>query len=332
MALAMSRSKDTNTMQQIRTQDLTPLLQEHSNYTSSAGGKQLDMSGKEFIDCDFSNQVLHSVVGARVCNFTRCNFSHADLYGISFQGSRFVACNFNQAMLSKSEFWGVNVIDSTFDDAIMIRAEFIGATVHSSSFLRANLLGSALTQSTLTGCIFDAADLTGAAVSDNKETDVSWKNVTGYVAKATAQAAIEKLFFSVIDNLIACSFSDANVVAKILGTSLTAASETEYFRTLMGGEKQPMAAAAGLTFTDVELRQNKQDKQRAILIATLSKSICIARNSVLKKFASPSITPPHPASSDALGYIAFEVQGMKVSFGFTQSRPDCVASVVVDRL
>jgi hypothetical protein len=67
------------------------------------------------------------------------------------------------------------------------------------------------------------------------------------------------------------------------------------------------------------------------LVVSLSKSVCIARDSVLKKFASPIITPPSPRSTEAQSYIAYMLKRGKLSFGFTQDRPDCVASVVVDR-
>jgi uncharacterized protein YjbI with pentapeptide repeats len=355
----------TTALPKIDAQQFAMMLKQHHDYVKGDGGEQLNLSDAEFIDCDLSSEILTDVVGARGSVFTRCSFSRADLYGISFQDSTIVACRFNEAKLNKCEFWCVNVSESTFDDAILIGAEFDRATISNTSFLRVNLRGGAVAQSTLTRCVFDDADVIGAAISGNKEKDVSWKNVKGYVAKAAnltlvattatalaissattsasgeetvvaasqtvAQAVVEKLFFSVVDDLVASLFSDANAVAKILNTTVTAAGETEHFRTFTGGEKQPIAAGVGLAFIDVEIRQNKQDSRRAILVASLSKSVCIARDSVLKKFASPILTPPNPRSTESQSYIAFTVKGGKLSFGFTQDRPDCVASVVVDR-
>ncbi len=349
----------------IDAQQFAVMLKRHHEYVKGAGGEQLNLSDAEFVDCDLSGEMLNDIVGARGAVFTRCDFSRADLYGISFQDSTIVACKFNEAKLNKCEFWSVNVSDSVFDDAILMGAEFSSATISDSRFLRANLRGGALAQSTLTRCVFDDGDVTGAAMSGNKEKDVSWKNVKGHLAKAAnltlvattaaalamssatasaigdesriaasqtaAQAVVEKLFFSVVDDLMASSFADANAVAKILNTTVVAASETEHFRTFVGGEKRPIAAGAGLAFIDVEIRQNKQDTKRAILVVSLSKSVCITRDSVLKKFASPIITPPSPRSTEVQSYIAYMLKGGKLSFGFTQDRPDCVASVVVDR-
>lgn len=365
MTMNTTMTMGTTALPKIDAQQFAAMLKQHRDYVKNAGGEQLDLSDAEFIDCNFSGEMLNDIVGARGSVFTRCDFSRADLYGISFQDSTMVACKFNEAKLNKCEFWSVNVSDSTFDDAILIGAEFSSATISDTHFVRVNLRGGALAQSTLTRCVFDDADVTGAAISGNKEKDVSWKNVKGHVAKAAnltlvattaaalalssattsatgeearvaasqtaAQAVVEKLFFSVIDDLIASSFADANAVAKILNTTVAAAGETEHFRTFSGGEKRPVAAGAGLAFTDVELRQNKQDNKRAILVAGLSKSVCIARDAVLKKFASPIFTPPSPRSTESQGYVAFMVKGSKLSFGFTQDRPDCVASVVVDR-
>jgi uncharacterized protein YjbI with pentapeptide repeats len=349
----------------IDAQQFAVMLKQHHNYVKNAGGEQLNLSDAEFIDCDFSGEMLNDIVGARGAVFTRCDFSRADLYGISFQDSTMVACKFNEAKLNKCEFWSVNVSDSTFDDAILIGAEFSSATIGNTSFLRANLRGGALAQSTLTRCIFDDADVTGAAISGNKEKDVSWNNVKGYIAKAanltlvattaaalalssakasadgiavtaqkkvpTAQAVVETLFFSVIDDLIASSMMDVNATAKILNTTLTAAEGTKYANIFEGGEKRPVAPGAGLAFTDVRLRQNKEDPKRTILSASLAKSVCVARESVLKKFTSPIITPPSPQSVNSQGHISFKVQGVKVSFGFAQGREDCVASISVDR-
>lgn len=365
MTMNTTMTMGTTELPKIDAQQFAAMLKQHHDYVKNVGGEQLDLSDAEFIDCNFSGEMLNDIVGARGSVFTRCDFSRADLYGISFQDSSLVGCKFNEAKLNKCEFWGVNVSDSTFDDAILMGAEFSSATMNDSHFLRVNLRGGALAQSTLTRCIFDDADVTGAAISGNKEKDVSWKNVKGHVAKAAnltlvattaaalalssaavlatgegarvaasqtaAQAVVEKLFFSVVDDLIASSFSDANGVAKILNTTVVAAGETEHFHTFSGGEKRLVAAGAGLAFTEVEIRQNKQDNKRAILVATLASSVCISRDAVLKKFTSPIFTPPSPRSIESQGYIAYTLKGAKLSFGFTQDRPDCVASVVVDR-
>jgi uncharacterized protein YjbI with pentapeptide repeats len=365
MTMNTTMTMGTAALPKIDAQQFAVMLKQHHDYVKGVGGEQLNLSDAEFVDCDFSGQMLNDIIGARGSVFTRCNFSRADFYGISFQDSTIVACKFNEAKLNKCEFWSVNVSDSTFDDAILIGAEFSSATISDSSFARANLRGGALAQSTLNRCVFDDGDVTGAAISGNKEKDVSWKNVKGHIAKAAnltivattaaalamssattsatgeearvaasqtaAQTVVEKLFFSVVDDLIASSLSDANAVAKMLNTTVAAAGETEHFRTFAGGEKRPIAAGAGLAFTDVEIRQNKQDSKRAILVASLSKSACIARDSVLKKFASPIMTPSNPRSTESQSYVAFMVKGGKLSFGFTQDRPDCVASVVVDR-
>lgn len=365
MTMNTTMTMGMTALPKIDAQQFAAMLKQHHDYAKGAGGEQLDLSDAEFIDCDLSGEMLNDIVGARGSLFTRCDFSRADLYGISFQDSTMAACKFNEAKLNKCEFWSVNVSDSAFDDAVLIGAEFSSAKIANTSFLRANLRGGALAQSSLTRCVFDDADVGGAAISGNKEKDVSWKNVKGHVAKAAnltlvattaaalalssaatsatgeearvaasqtaAQAVVEKLFFSVVDDLIASSFADANAVAKILNTKVAAAGETEHFRTFAGGEKRPIAAGAGLAFTDVELRQNKQDSKRAILVAGLAKSVCIPRDAALKKFTSPIFTPPNPRSTESQGYVAFVVKGMKLSFGFTQDRPDCVASVVMDR-
>lgn len=186
------------------------------------------------------------------------------------------------------------------------------------------------------GHVAKAANLTlvastAAALISSATTSASGEETVVAASQTAAQAVVEKRFFSVVDDLVASSFSDANAVAKILNTTVTAAGETEHFHTFTGGQKQPIVAGVGFAFIDVEIRQNKQDSKRAILVVSLSKLVCIARDGVLKKFASPILTPPKPRSNESQSYIAFTVKGGKLSFGFTQDRPDCVASVVVDR-
>ncbi len=320
-------------------QELTALLAQHRDYLSGAGGQQLDLSGKAFADCDFSGETLHGIVGARAAVFTRCNFSGADLYGISFQDSTIVACDLNAAMLGKCEFWGVTISDSTFEDATLIRAEFSGATIRDTRFAGANLLGGVAADSSLTRCVFDRANVTGAAISGNQEIDVSWQNVTGLVVRAAVapgartaagRPMVEQRLFSAVDQLVSGSLAEMDAVAKTLGIALHASGETAHIR-LFASEPLVFAPGSDFGFTKAELRQNKHDGKRVILTAQLADSACVTRESVLKKFPSPTISPPSPESENSQAYISLTLKGARVSFGFTQDRPDRVASLTIDQ-
>jgi Pentapeptide repeats (9 copies)/Pentapeptide repeats (8 copies) len=302
-----------------------------------SGGLPRDLTGQTFVDCDFSGLDLTGVLGARVSSFIRCDFSGADLFGVPFQDSVLDGCNFSGAQLGKCEFWGTRISDCTFEGALLIRAEFSRAVIMDSSFRQANLLAASLSDSVLRRCVFDGADLSGALLSGNQEDGVNWSRVTGLIRTvavasalaapgAVAAAPTETRFLSVVEQLLGYSLADPDAPGLRLGLRLAPDGGNEFFQFFRAEQ------ASAPLFTAAELRQDRRNRARAILIVTVSNSVCVTRATVLRRFGQPTLTPPSPHSSASEEYVSFKVNGAKLSFGFTQQRPECVASVVVNRL
>ncbi len=298
-------------------------------------GASLDLTGQTFTDCDFSGLDLTGVIGARAATLIRCDFSGADLFGASFQDSVLTSCNFSGAQLGKCEFWGTRITDCTFEGALMIRSEFSGAVMVGSTFRRANLLAASLSDSVLRNCVFGGADLSGALVSGNEEDGVSWSHVTGLVRSAAVASALagsvvaaptEASFFSVAQQLVDASFDDTAALEHLLGLRFVPGGDNEYFQFFRAQRE------SGPLFTAAELRADRHNRARAILTVTTARSVCVTRKAVLGRFVQPTLTPPSPHSPASESYVSFMVKGARLSFGFTQQRPGCVASVVVDRL
>lgn len=152
--------------------DIEVMCAKHTLYLHDAGGEKLDLSGKKFLNIDFSNK---DICGADLSDavFVNCNFENTSLCSSDERKAEFKHCNLNGLTAEESDFAESKFLDCNLSNAYFTHSNFRDAEIIDSNVKRTNF----------SSCCMEGVDNDGtdlfAAVTNNCSYDESeWLDET----------------------------------------------------------------------------------------------------------------------------------------------------------
>lgn len=127
--------------------------------------------------------VLNNYIGGRRDfngqNFSRFNFSEAQIPEINFRNCQLVGTNFEDANLDKANFYCANLTGARFFGASLRQVHFFKTELQSVDFRHANLEGANLEGANLEGANLCGANLTDASITEEQiqQAQTNWATI-----------------------------------------------------------------------------------------------------------------------------------------------------------
>jgi hypothetical protein len=155
----------------------------------------------------------------------------------------------------------------------------------------------------------------------------AWKETP--VLRETKMSETKNLDLFVLIDLTSRSFPlTKEGIEKLMNVSLRLAQENDYVKFYEGG---PVSLAGGLQADNIDLRLHKsRPADKGFLVLNLS-GACLTLDAIKARYHDLEITgiPRGGSVNETTSYSTLQPWG-KLSFGFAEARPDCLATVVMD--
>lgn len=147
--------------------DIEIMCAMHTLWLYEGSGERLDLSGKRFLNIDFSNKDLCSAV-LRDTEFVNCNFDRASLCFADFENAKFNRCSLKHFTAEESNFKDSYFTNCNLEGAYFTHSNFANAGLFNCNTSKTNLTNCCLQHWNCMPCNIDDSDMLNVSYSESE--------------------------------------------------------------------------------------------------------------------------------------------------------------------